>query len=226
MAPAWSRGRPQQVGDVPAWTAGETHPAGDAPAWTAGEPHPASDVPARSIDDPQQTSEAAADAAVHTRDLSALPAGAPPAPAQGVAAEDAAADRRRDDSRGIAGVPDDGFGATSDPGPGSTSGETAGSILPDGIPLAGGDELMVRRQEATAADTASEHRPLSRLALGPGELAAVAAEIGAETQAPLLREEPGSARSGAVDLDGLMNRLVTELELEYLRLYGTGELGR
>jgi hypothetical protein len=112
---------------------------------------------------------------------------------------------------------DQGFEATPDRW---TTGETAGSILPGGMPA--GHERMVRRPGAAA----TEHRPLNRLALGASDLAALAAEIGEEAEAPLLREDSESPLSPTVDFDALMNRLVTELELEYVRMYGTGELGR
>ena len=255
-AGAWSRGRLQQLGDVPAWSAVEARRAGpvsagaprraaDAPAWAAGAPErasdvsawtadPASDISAWPSDDPQQASGRS------PRDLSALTL--PGAPAEGVAGE-AAADTDRDASRDMAVAVGEGFEATPDPWTADqgfeatpdpwtadqgfeatpdpwTTGETAGSVMPGGVRA--GQEGMVRRPGAAAA----EHRPLNRLALGASDLAALAAEIGAEAEAPLLREESESLRSPTVDFDALMNRLVTELELEYVRMYGTGELGR
>jgi hypothetical protein len=84
----------------------------------------------------------------------------------------------------------------------------------------------VRPLVAPAADTADEQRQVNRLTLGASDLAALAVGIGADAEAPVLHQEPEPPRSGAVDFDSLMNHLVTELELEYMRLYGTGELGR
>ncbi len=247
-AGTWSRGRPQQPRDIPAWSADEARRAHSVPPRSAGAPQRATDVPARAPGAPARAGDLSAWAAEPASDISAWPshdphaaggrsagdlsaltAGAPPAPAQGVAGE-AAADTDRDASHDIAWAAAQGFEATPDPWTADqgfeatpvprTTGETAGSILPGGMPA--GQERMVRRPGAAA----TEHRPLNRLALGTSDLAALAAEIGAEAEAPLLREESESPRSPTVDFEALMSRLVTELELEYVRMYGTGELGR
>jgi hypothetical protein len=60
---------------------------------------------------------------------------------------------------------------------------------------------------------------MSRFALGSAELAPLAEPV---EIAPVA--EP--AVPPEVDFDKLVERLVDELELEYLRMYGPGELGR
>ena len=153
------------------------------------------------------------------------PEAAPPADADVWAGESQAAAARD------AGLPD----AASDPGaPEADAGAATTHVDLHGLDLDAALLAAASSDARAAADSREPGRPvrigrpahtiggdrltgLNRLALGTEDLA------GLGEHADVAPEPRGTP---TVDLDALIERLIEDLELEYLRLYGTDELGR
>jgi hypothetical protein len=109
----------------------------------------------------------------------------------------------------------------------------AGALSVEPPPIARTRQRRVRPLGLVAADERPATRGdrllgFDRLALGVADLAAVAEQIvapAAPTATPVHPLAPQRMQEDE-QLDALIERLVDDLELEYVRLYGTGELGR